>query len=332
MVIRVGVVGVGNCASSLVQGVEYYRKDPGAAGLAAPECDGHLVSDVEFSAAFDVDEGKIGRDLSEAIYVAPNNSHRFADVPHLSVPVDEGVLADGVADSVAGRFTARGTATVSRIADRLTATGTRILVNLLPVGAQRATETYAEAALLAGCGFVNCMPATLARDPGWATRFADAGVPLVGDDLSSGFGATVVHRAVLDALAAGGVRLRQTFQLNHGGNMDFLTMQDPERLRTKQDSKSSGMHRGGSAAATHVGAQYVPFLADTKVAYIRVDAVGFGGTPVEVELKMSVEDSPSAAGNVLDAIRRTAAAMDRRESGVLAEVSAAFMKAPGGRF
>ncbi|WP_082310574.1 inositol-3-phosphate synthase [Nonomuraea sp. SBT364] len=296
--VNVALIGVGNCASSLVQGVEYYR-DGDAPGLPNPVCAGYAVSQVRFTAAFDVDPGKVGRDLSEAIWAAPNNSRTFADVPHLGVEVTEPREA----------------------AERLR--GTDVVVNFLPVGAQRETEMYAEAALAAGCAFVNCMPAVLARSPEWAARFAGAGLPLVGDDLKSSFGATLVHRALVDALTAGGVRLGDGYQLLGGGNMDFLNLLDPARMKTKRATKTAG-----AGTSTHVGADYVPFLEDRKVAYIRLEGEGFGGSPLEVEVRMSVEDSPSAAGNTLDAVRHAKAALDRGAGGVLGEVSRELMKAP----
>ncbi|MEU6175737.1 inositol-3-phosphate synthase [Streptantibioticus parmotrematis] len=327
--ITVGVVGVGNCVASLVQGVEFYADAPDdAPGLTHPVCAGYAVADVAFTAAFDVDAGKIGKDLSEAVWAEPNNASRFADVPHLGVPVDDGVLADGVGAGTAPHIETSGHASVEDVARRLTETGTRVLVNFLPTGSQSATEAYAQAALRAGCAFVNCMPARVAREPRWARAFADAGLPLIGDDLKSQFGSTLVHHALLDALAANGVRLRDTYQLNNGGNMDFLNLRDPERMRGKKETKARGMGAGAGAPRVHVGAEYVPFLADRKVAYIRVEAEAFGGTPVEIDLRMCVEDSPSAAGNVLDAVRYAQAALDAGHGGVLAEASAALMKAP----
>jgi len=331
MGIKVGIVGVGNCASSLVQGIEYYRDRVDTIGLANPICAGYDFSEVEFSSAFDIDADKVGQDLSQAIWASPNNSRRFAEVPHLGVEVTDGIEAGSITDAAAEHIEVAGLADVSEIAHRLKATETGIVVNFLPVGAQEATERYAEAALAAGCGFINCMPSRLARDPEWARRFDNAGLPLIGDDLTSQFGSTLIHRALVAALADNGVRLRNTFQLNSGGNMDFVAMQDRTRMRTKQESKTSGVYRTGSAPASYVGAEYVPFLADTKVAYIRLEADGFGGTPLDIELRMNVEDSPSAAGNVLDAVRYMARAMSEGRTGVLTTESELLMKAPGAR-
>ncbi|MBY8878790.1 inositol-3-phosphate synthase [Actinacidiphila acidipaludis] len=330
--VNVGIVGVGNCASSLVQGVEFYRDAPeGTPGLRQAVCAGYAIGDVRFTAAFDVDTGKTGRDLSEAIWAPPNNARAFAAVPRLDVQVTEGALGDGVGRSASGRLDARGDATAEEIAGRLRASGTHVLVNFLPVGSQAASEVYARAALLAGCGFVNCMPAVIARSPQWARAFADAGLPLAGDDLKSQFGATLVHRALMDALQLNGVALHSTYQLLGGGNMDFLNMQDPERMAGKKATKAqgalAGAAPGGPGPRMHVGADFIPFLGDRKVAFIRVQGEAFGGTPVEVDLRMEVDDSPSAAGNVLDAVRHLKAALDQGAGGVVDPVSAELMKA-----
>ncbi|MEU7893087.1 inositol-3-phosphate synthase [Nonomuraea sp. NPDC049152] len=302
--VNVALIGIGNCTSSLVQGVEYYRDTD------YPECAGFAVRQVAFTAAFDVTPEKIGKDLSEAIWAAPNNADAFADVPYLGVRVEEGILGEDFGDLDG----ARGDRTPAQVADVLRATGTHVVVSFLPVGNQRATELYAEAALLAGCAFVNCMPAVLARDPEWARRFEQAGLPLVGDDLKSQFGSTLVHRALVDALTAGGVRLRNTYQLNAGGNMDFHAMRDPARMAGKKVTKAQGMSAEGNV---HVGAEYIPFLQDRKVAFIRLEGEAFGGTSLEIELRMCVEDSPSAAGNTLDAVRHAARAMLEGRGGVL---------------
>lgn len=343
--VRVGIVGIGNCASSLVQGVEFYRDaEPGAVGLTHPVCAGYAVGDVEFSAAFDVHTGKTGRDLSEAIWAAPNNSRAFAKVPHLGVPVTEGPLADGVGRGSADRLDVRGEASLEDVVRRLKESGTHVLVNFLPVGSQAASELYARAALEAGCAFLNCIPSVVARSPQWAERFAAAGLPLAGDDLKSQFGATLIHRALVDVLRRNGVALRSTYQLLGGGNMDFWNMQDAERMADKKATKAQGMFAGGTDAAgdgagagagkaagaepqVHVGADFIPFLGDRKVAFIRVEAEAFGGTPLDIDLRMEVDDSPSAAGNVLDAVRYLKAALDRGVGGVVDAVAASVMKA-----
>ncbi|RSN07380.1 inositol-3-phosphate synthase [Nonomuraea sp. WAC 01424] len=319
--VNVALIGVGNCASSLVQGVEHYR-DGDAPGLLNPVCAGYAVSDVRFTAAFDVGRAKLGLDLSQAIWAEPNNARRFADVPHLGVPVREGVLADGVGAGSAELVDPSGGTTVADVAAHLRETGSHVVVNFLPTGAQRATELYAEAAVEAGCAFVNCMPAVLARSEQWRDRFAAAGLPLLGDDLKSSFGATLVHRALVDALTANGVRLTAGHQLLAGGNMDFANLQDPARMADKRATKTTG-----AGTSIHVGAQYLPFLDDRKIAFIRLEGEGFGGSPLEVELRMVVEDSPSAAGNVLDAVRHARAALDAGGGGFLREISASLMKA-----
>ncbi|MCW2986860.1 MAG: hypothetical protein JWR63_4430 [Conexibacter sp.] len=288
----VAIVGVGNCASSLVQGLIYDD-----------------VEDVRVVAAFDVAEGKVGRDVAEAIWAAPNNALAFnPDVAPLGVTVRDGGAA----------------------ADVLRASGTEVVVSLLPAGAQRESEHYAEAALAAGCAYVNCMPAVLARSAAWSARFAAAGLPLLGDDLKSGFGTTLIHRAILDALTAGGVEITSTFQLNAAGNEDFRALQDPAALATKQATKTAGLGASDAAAAppSHVGTDHIAHLGDRKTAFIRVDARGYGDTPIEIDVRMSLEDSPSAAPAILAAIRAAAGALADGRGGALHAESAGVMKAP----
>jgi myo-inositol-1-phosphate synthase len=327
--VNVALVGVGNCAASLVQGVEYYRDDPGRPGLTNPVLAGYPINAVRFVSAFDVHEGKIGRDLSEAIWVAPNNALKFAGVPPLGVTVCGGVLGDGVGTNCLPHIPIKGLGTVESVASELVATKTHILVSFLPTGSQQASEAYATAALRAGCAFINCMPAVIARSEAWVRKFEAAGIPLLGDDLKSQFGATLLHHALMGTLSRNGVAIRSTSQVVRGGNMDFLNLQDPDRVKTKKATKVHGF--GGTALpAKNVcfGAEYVPALKDRKTAIIRIDGEAFGGTPLEVELKMEVEDSPSAAGNVLDAVRFMKLAMDRREGGVQNAVANLLMKAP----
>ena len=327
--VNVGVIGVGNCTSSLVQGVEYYANTAGGpAGLTNAVCAGYAVSDIKFTSAFDVNASKIDHDLSAAIWAAPNNALKFADVPHLGVPVREGILSDGVGHSSADRIDARGRATLDDVVAHLKHTDTHVVVNFLPVGSQSASEHYAEAALRAGCAFVNCIPSIIARAPEWSRKFEDAGLPLIGDDLKSQFGATLVHHALIDVLSRNGVQLRNTYQIVSGGNMDFLNLQDADRVKSKKTSKVQGF--GGAelpAERVHFGAEYVPFLKDRKIAFIRLEGEAFGGTTLELELRMCVEDSPSAAGNVLDAVRYMKFAMDRGVAGVVDAVSSLLMKA-----
>lgn len=327
--VNVGLIGVGNCASSLVQGVEYYANMAGdPAGLTNTVCASYAVSDVRFTAAFDVNASKIDRDLSEAIWAVPNNALKFADVPHLGVPVFEGILSDGVGHHAADRMITRGLATRDDIVAHLKRTNTHVVVNFLPVGSQHASELYAEAAWRAGCAFVNCIPSIIARSADWVRQFEHAGLPLIGDDLKSQFGATLVHHALVDVLARNGVQLRNTYQIVSGGNMDFLNLQEADRVTSKKTAKVQGF--GGAelpAERVHFGTEYVPFLKDRKVAFIRLEGEAFGGTLLEVELRMCVEDSPSAAGNVLDAVRYMKFAMDRGIAGVFEPVSSLLMKA-----
>jgi myo-inositol-1-phosphate synthase len=329
--VNVGILGVGNCTSSLVQGVAYYTNPANKpAGLTNPVCAGYAVSDIKFTSALDVNASKIGSDLSAAIWVEPNNALKFAEVPHLGVPVQEGILSDGVGHNTAGRIDARGRATLDEVAAHLKATATQVVVNFLPAGSQHASELYAEASLRAGCAFVNCIPSVIARSADWSRKFEEAGVPLIGDDLKSQFGATLVHHALMDVLARNGVHLRATYQIVSGGNMDFLNLQDADRVQSKKTAKVQGF--GGAdlpAECAHFGAEYVPFLKDRKIAFIRLEGEGFGGTALEVELRLCVEDSPSAAGNVLDAVRYMKVAMDRGIAGMVDPVASLLMKAPG---
>ena len=239
--VNVGVMGVGNCASSLVQGLEYYGHTASAAdGLTNVVCAGYAVANVRITSAVDINTSKIDRDLSEAIWAAPNNALKFADVPHLGVPVREGILSDGVGHHSADRIDARGRATRDDIVGYLKDTDTHVVVNFLPVGSQDASELYAEAALGAGCGFINCIPSVIARSADWSHRFEEVGLPLLGDDLKSQFGATLVHHALVDVLSRNGVQLRNTYQIVSGGNMDFLNMEDSERVKSKKTSKVQG--------------------------------------------------------------------------------------------
>ncbi len=328
--VNVGIVGVGNCTSSWVQGMAYYANPTGGqVGLTNPVCAGYAVSDVRFTSAFDVNPLKIDRDLSEAIWAAPNNALKFADVPHLGVPVQEGILSDGVSHHMVDRIDARGSTPLAEVVEYLNRTATHVVVNFLPTGSQNASERYAEAASRAGCGFVNCIPSVIARSADWSRRFEESGVPLIGDDLKSQFGATLVHHALMDTLSRNGVQLRNTYQIVSGGNMDFLNLQDTDRVESKKTSKVQGF--GGAelpAESIHFGAEYMPFLNDRKIAFIRLEGEAFGGTQLELELRMSVEDSPSAAGNVLDAVRYMKRAMDLGLAGVIDPLSAQLMKAP----
>jgi len=333
--VRVAIVGVGNCASSLVQGVEFYRsaaEDAFIPGLMHVNLGGYHVRDVEFSAAFDVAEGKVGLDLSEAIGVAPNNTIQFAAVPTLNVPVHRGMTHDGLGKYVSTRVKkARGS--TADIVNILKDTGTDVVVNYLPVGSEMATKWYVEQVLEAGCGFVNCIPVFIASQPYWARRFADREVPIIGDDIKSQVGSTIIHRVLTNLFRERGVRLDHTYQLNFGGNMDFFNMLERERLESKKVSKTgavtSQLAYALPAEAVHIGpSDYVPWLTDRKWAYIRMEGTTFGNVPLNVEVKMEVWDSPNSAGVVIDAVRCAKLALNRGVGGPLEGPSAYLMKTP----
>ena len=333
--LRVAVVGVGNCASSLVQGVTYYRDTPNDArvpGLMHVELGGYRVRDVSVCAAFDVTAGKVGLDLAEALLAAPNNTRRFAEVPPQGVTVQRGPTLDGLGRYIREAVTESDAAPVD-VAHALRESGTDVLVSYLPVGSDAATRHYAEAALAAGCAFVNCIPSFIASDPAWAARFASAGLPLIGDDIKSQVGATIVHRMLAHLFAERGVRVDRTYQLNVGGNADFLNMLERERLQSKKLSKTravtSQLAEVLPEADVHVGpSDHVAWLEDRKVAYIRVEGTAFGDAPLSAELKLEVHDSPNSAGVVIDAVRCARLALDRGQGGALLGPSAWFMKSP----
>lgn len=333
--VRVAIIGVGNCASSLVQGVHFYRHAPEDAfvpGLMHVNLGGYHVGDIEFSAAFDIDVNKVGKDLSEAIFTAPNNTIRFADVPYLGVPVHRGMTHDGL-----GKYLAQvikkapgETADIVRI---LKDTGTDVVVNFLPVGSEMATKWYVEQVLDAGCGFVNCIPVFIAREHYWSTRFAERGLPVIGDDIKSQVGATIIHRVLTRLFRERGVRLDHTYQLNFGGNTDFLNMLERERLESKKISKTnsvtSQLDYSLDPNDVHIGpSDYVPWLGDRKWCYIRMEGTTFGNVPLNLEVKLEVWDSPNSAGVVIDAIRCAKLALDNGLKGALEGPSAYFMKSP----
>jgi myo-inositol-1-phosphate synthase len=333
--LRVAVVGVGNCASSLVQGVQYYRHTPEDTfipGLMHPSLGGYKVGDIEFSAAFDIDERKVGRDLSEAIFQEPNNTVKFADVPHLGVPVQRGMTHDGLGLYLS-QMIRKAPGSTADITGILRDTDTHVVVNFLPVGSEMATKWYVEQVLDAGCAFVNCIPVFIAREAYWRRRFEERGLPLVGDDVKSQVGATIVHRVLTRLFMDRGVRLDRTSQLNFGGNTDFYNMLERERLVSKKISKTdavrSQLGHDLPAEAVHIGpSDYVPWLADRKWAHIRLEGRGFGDQPINVELKLEVWDSPNSAGVVIDAIRACKVALDRGLKGALLAPSAYLMKSP----
>ena len=333
--VRVAIVGVGNCASSLVQGVHYYkhaREDAFIPGLMHPRVGGYHVGDIEFSAAFDIDARKVGRDLSEAIFEAPNNTVRFAEVPHLGVPVQRGMTHDGLGSYLA-RMIQKAPGSTADIVGILRETGTQVVVNFLPVGSEMATKWYVEQVLEAGCAFVNCIPVFIAREAYWRRRFEERGLPIVGDDVKSQVGATIVHRVLTHLFMDRGVRLEHTSQLNFGGNTDFLNMLERDRLQSKKISKTdavrSQLAHELAADDIHIGpSDYVPWLQDRKWAHIRLEGKGFGEQPISVELKLEVWDSPNSAGVVIDAIRCCKLALDRGLKGGLVAPSAYLMKSP----
>lgn len=331
--LRVGIVGVGNCASSFVQGLAFYRDAQHAApGLPHPDLGGYRVADIVVASAFDVAQGKVGLDIAHAILAVPNNTQVFAEVPESGVVVRRGPTLDGLGRYLSGEI-AEADAAIADVADILRRTRTEVLVSWLPVGAQRATEFYAEAALAAGCAFINCIPVFIASDPAWRARFAERGLPIIGDDIKSQLGATILHRALAHLFRERGIRLDRTYQLNFGGNTDFLNMLERERLASKKVSKTravtSQMDVVPPDAAVHVGpSDFVPWLEDRKWAYIRLEGTTFGGVPLNVEVKLEVWDSPNSAGVVMDAVRCAKLALDRGIGGALEAPSAWFMKSP----
>ena len=337
--IRVALVGVGNCASALVQGLEFYKDAaPGepVPGLMHVRLGPYHVSDIEIVAAFDVDGKKVGKDVSEAIFTEPNNTIRFADVPPLGVHVRRGPTLDGLGQFYREQIVESTDEPVD-VAAALRETGAQVVVNYLPVGSEVAAKHYAQAALEARAGFVNCMPVFIASDREWARRFAAAGVPIVGDDIKSQVGSTIIHRILSRLFEDRGVKLDRTYQLNFGGNMDFMNMLERERLVSKKISKTqsvqSQLRKGLPKEDIHIGpSDYVPWLEDRKWAQIRLEGTSFGNVPLTIEMKLEVWDSPNSAGIVIDAIRCARVALDRGVAGPLIGPSAYFMKSPPVQF
>ncbi|MCO5177092.1 MAG: inositol-3-phosphate synthase [Thermomicrobiales bacterium] len=333
--IRVAIIGVGNCASSLVQGVQYYQNanpDEFVPGLMHVDLGGYHISDIEFSAAFDVDAAKVGKDLSEAIFSGPNNTYKFADVPHLGVTVQRGMTHDGLGKYLSQIITKAPGSTVN-IVDVLKETKTDVVINYLPVGSEMATKWYVEQVLEAGCAFINCIPVFIAREEYWQKRFEERGLPIIGDDIKSQVGATITHRVLTRLFADRGVRIDRTYQLNFGGNTDFMNMLERERLESKKISKTnavtSQMDYEMPAENVHVGpSDYVPWLEDRKWCHIRIEGTTFGDVPLNMELKLEVWDSPNSAGVVIDAVRCAKLALDNNIGGALLAPSSYFMKSP----
>jgi myo-inositol-1-phosphate synthase len=337
--LRAAIVGVGNCASSFVQGLTYYRENRDntpVPGLLRPDVGGYTVDSVKIVAAFDVAKSKVGLDVAQAIVAAPNNTQRFAEVKPLGVRVERGPTLDGIGQYLRGSIDESEAAPVD-VAGALRDSGTHVLVSYLPVGSQRATEYYAEQALAAGCAFVNCIPVFIASSPAWAARFAERGLPIVGDDIKSQVGATIVHRALVNLFRERGVRVDRTYQLNFGGNTDFLNMLERERLESKKISKTQSVTSQFDIPIQpdniHVGpSDHVPWLTDRKWAYIRMEGTAFGGVPLNLELKLEVWDSPNSAGIVIDAVRCAKLGLDRGIGGPLIGPSSYFMKSPPQQF
>ena len=337
--VRVAVCGVGNCASSFIQGVQYYREaspDDFVPGLMHVDLGGYHIRDIEFVAAFDVDKTKVGKDLSEAIWAGQNNTVKFADVPHLGIKVHRGMTHDGIGKYLSDVIE-KAPGETDDVAGILRETGADVLVNYLPVGSEEATKWYVEQCLAAGVAFVNCIPVFIAREHYWQGRFEKAGLPMIGDDIKSQVGATIIHRTLARLFRDRGVRLERTYQLNFGGNTDFLNMLERERLMSKKISKTrsvtSQLDYDIGADNVHIGpSDYVPWLRDRKWAQIRLEGQGFGDVPLNVELKLEVHDSPNSAGIVIDAVRCCKLALDSGLSGSLEGPSAYFMKSPARQY
>ncbi|MDQ6720517.1 MAG: inositol-3-phosphate synthase [Candidatus Dormibacteraeota bacterium] len=333
--VRVAIVGVGNCASSFVQGVHYYRdasRTDFVPGLMHVDLGGYHISDIEFVAAFDIDKKKVGLDLSKAIFARPNNTVKFSDVPGLGVKVNRGMTHDGIGKYLAD-IVQKAPGETSDVVGILKKTKADVLVSYLPVGSEEATKWYVEQALQAGVGVVNCIPVFIAREPYWQKRFEDKGLPIIGDDIKSQVGATIIHRVLTRLFRDRGVKLERTYQLNFGGNTDFLNMLERERLMSKKISKTrsvtSQLDYDVGADNVHIGpSDYVPWLHDRKWAYIRLEGRSFGDVPLNVELKLEVHDSPNSAGIVIDAVRCCKLALDRGIGGALEGPSSYFMKSP----
>ncbi len=337
--VRVGIIGVGNCASSLVQGVQFYRnasEDDFVPGLMHVDLGGYHVRDIEFSAAFDINASKVGCDLGEAIFAAPNNTVRFADVSPLGVKVHRGMTHDGLGKYLK-QIIKKAPGPTDDIVGILKKTRTDVVVNYLPVGSEMATKWYVEQVLEAGCAFVNCIPVFIASQKYWQRRFEERDLPIIGDDIKSQVGATIAHRVLTSLFRDRGVRLDRTYQLNFGGNTDFMNMLERERLESKKISKTQAVisQLGHTLASgnIHVGpSDYVPWLTDRKWCYIRMEATTFGNVPLNCEMKLEVWDSPNSAGVVIDAIRCAKLALDCGMRGALIGPSSYFMKTPPEQF
>jgi len=333
--VRVAIIGVGNCASSLVQGVHYYKKAKASdtvPGLMHVNLGGYHIRDIKFVAAIDIDRNKVGKDLSEAIYAPPNNTVRFADVPKAGVKVVRGMTHDGIGKYMEP-IIKKAPGPTADIVGILRDTQTDVVVNYLPVGSEEATKWYTEQILTAGCAMVNCIPVFIGREKYWQERFIEKGLPVIGDDIKSQVGATIVHRTLSSLMLDRGVRLERTSQLNVGGNSDFMNMLERGRLESKKISKTNAvtslLDYDIGADNVHIGpSDHVAWLQDRKWAYIRLEGRSFGDVPLNIELKLEVVDSPNSAGIVIDAVRCAKLALDRGLSGTLEGPSSYFMKSP----
>jgi myo-inositol-1-phosphate synthase len=333
--INVAIIGVGNCASSLIQGVHFYRNvadDATIPGIRRPNLGGYHIGDIQFVAAFDIDKNKVGKDLAEAIYAPPNNTYKFCDVPAKGVKVQRGMTHDGLGKYLSQIIT-KAPGSTANIVGILKETKTDVVISYLPVGSEAATKWYVEQILDAGCGFINCIPVFIAREAYWQERFAERGLPVIGDDIKSQVGATITHRVLTRLFQERGVRLDKTYQLNFGGNTDFYNMLERERLESKKISKTnaviSQLDYSLEPGNVYVGpSDYVPWLTDRKFCYIRMEGTTFGNVPLNLEMKLEVWDSPNSAGIVIDAIRCCKLALDRGLAGSLVAPCSWFMKSP----
>ena len=337
--VRVAIIGVGNCASSFVQGVHYYQDAPvdtKVPGMMHVNLGGYHVGDIEIVAAFDIDKNKVGKDLAEAIYTKPNNTYKFANVPKSGVKVHRGMTHDGLGKYLS-QVIEKAPGPTDDVVGILKAAKADVVINYLPVGSEEATKWYVEQVLDAGCAMVNCIPVLIAREKYWQKRFEERGLPIVGDDIKSQVGATITHRVLTRLFRDRGVRLDRTYQLNFGGNTDFMNMLERERLESKKISKTNAvtsmLDYQLPADDVHVGpSDYVPWLTDRKWCYIRMEGTTFGDVPLNLELKLEVWDSPNSAGVVIDAVRCAKIALDRGVKGAVVAHSSYFMKSPPQQF
>ena len=337
--VRVAIIGVGNCASSLVQGVQFYKNaknDDVIPGIMHPQLGEYHIGDIEFTIAIDINATKVGKDLSEAIFAEPNNTYKFCDVPHLNVPVVRGMTHDGLGKYLS-QVIERAPGSTADIVKLLKETKTEVVISFLPVGSEMATKWYVEQIIEAGCAFVNGIPVFIASSEYWGKRFADAGLPILGDDIKSQVGATILHRQLATLFVDRGVKIERTYQLNFGGNTDFLNMLERERLESKKISKTNAVTSmipyEMNPDNVHVGpSDHVPWLTDRKWAYIRMEGTTFGNVPLNMEVKLEVWDSPNSAGVMIDALRCAKIALDRELAGPIVGPSSYFFKTPPKQF